>query len=567
MYLRHFGFSQPPFGGPVSAQALYLCPQHREAMAALLHTVAGERGVFVLTGAPGVGKTTLCRALAEATLPRLEVAWIEHPPADTRTLFARAVEALGFAVDDANPSLGELAEQLNAAQRLARHHERSVAVVIDDADGLDEQVLHDIGRCLQSGRIKGVRFVLVGGPSLPARLGAPGLRVLRQRVAAEFSLAPLGREHVEGYVHHRLQRAGGERDLFSRGALWLVHRHGRGLPRRIDALCERALTEAFLLDRESVDARAVRTAARATEAGVPSVAIPGWARAAAVVGVAIAGTATLALGWSRLAAPPMETLAAAATAPTAPGAPVAEVRPVAAPDTAQPAPPATPARPAAGAGPRPTNPFSLPGLAGARATSREAAAARLLARWRVAAGDDGAPLCERARAAGLACLEGNAGWDRLARLDRPALLTLWADEDTTFHAVLSALEGDVATLDIGGDELNYARAEVARYWHGEYLALWRPPVAGVTVIRAGAPAAAVAWLRTSLGTALGESLEGPARFDERLRSAVRRFQRQVGLTADGIAGPATLVALTNAIGSPEAPRLKRELRIADTGRW
>jgi general secretion pathway protein A len=97
-------------------------------------------------------------------------------------------------------------------------------------------------------------------------------------------------------------------------------------------------------------------------------------------------------------------------------------------------------------------------------------------------------------------------------------------------------------------------------WSGDYLLIWQPPPMGATVIRPGSSGEAVRWLRKLLAQVpdLGFTDNGSGRFDSSVKSAVQRFQTQAGLEVDGLAGPRTLIRLTNAVDMPGLPDLKEE---------
>ena len=182
----------------------------------------------------------------------------------------------------------------------------------------------------------------------------------------------------------------------------------------------------------------------------------------------------------------------------------------------------------------------------------ERALAALFARWGIAL--DGGVLapCAVAAANGLQCLQGTADWDRLRRLDRPALIALSGPGDTRLHAVATRLDTATVGLALGDAALLTETNSVSPYWSGDYLVLWRPPPVYKMLLQAGMQGPDVAWLRKRLGVAKA----GPRDlFDAPLRERVVAFQRDHGLAADGVVGPLTLIALNSARDDPTIPRL------------
>jgi len=99
-------------------------------------------------------------------------------------------------------------------------------------------------------------------------------------------------------------------------------------------------------------------------------------------------------------------------------------------------------------------------------------------------------------------------------------------------------------------------ASLDERWSGEYLMLWRMPPSGARMISRRAPPAAIAWLRERLAELPGSTLPTePARYDAALDKALRRFQSEQGLLVDGIAGPRTLILLSNVLDGADVPRL------------
>jgi general secretion pathway protein A len=141
--------------------------------------------------------------------------------------------------------------------------------------------------------------------------------------------------------------------------------------------------------------------------------------------------------------------------------------------------------------------------------------------------------------------------------DRPALIALRDGAGGGGSALVSALAADEVRLATPEGPVRLAIAAVDRYWFGDFLLLWRPPPIGRQMIAPGSSAKAVAWLRAALEKAGGKPSEvgDSGRFDDSLRSELIRFQRDRGLTADGIAGPETLIRLNTAAEDSAPPRL------------
>jgi general secretion pathway protein A len=162
--------------------------------------------------------------------------------------------------------------------------------------------------------------------------------------------------------------------------------------------------------------------------------------------------------------------------------------------------------------------------------------------------------CDQATQQGLECLFQKGSWAQLRTLNRPAILTLTDDLGRTHQVVLTGITDDVATLDLGSAPRRVPIAAVSRYWFGDFLLLWRPPLAQAKALVPGARGADVRWLRESLRSVQGLPPGAPRDvYDAELTQLVQDFQRQHRLAIDGVAGVQTQIVLDtllNATGSP-----------------
>ena len=164
--------------------------------------------------------------------------------------------------------------------------------------------------------------------------------------------------------------------------------------------------------------------------------------------------------------------------------------------------------------------------------------------------------CRPPAESGFSCLEASATLATLRALDRPAILPLHRPDGELFYGVLAAVRGDDVVLALA-DRVGMLPAErLQQMWWGDFLLLWRPPSAVSGVVGPGSRGPAVTWLERTLSLAgiPGESSPGDASFGSGLAARVKQFQVRSGVHPDGIAGPQTLILLTNALAAP-GPRL------------
>jgi general secretion pathway protein A len=192
------------------------------------------------------------------------------------------------------------------------------------------------------------------------------------------------------------------------------------------------------------------------------------------------------------------------------------------------------------------------------------AVAELMHRWG-RAGSEGLG-CSGIVSEGLDCERGNGRWSDIRLFDRPVALKLDVDGRERY-AVVGGLDEEYALLHRGAEVRRMPIAVLDERWSGDFLLLWQLPPGGVKVIGAGAYGDAVHWIRERLA-ALPDtdiSREGPEGWDRALTNAVRRFQSERGLISDGIAGPRTLILLSNALAEADVPRLTSTGEIAAPG--
>jgi general secretion pathway protein A len=165
--------------------------------------------------------------------------------------------------------------------------------------------------------------------------------------------------------------------------------------------------------------------------------------------------------------------------------------------------------------------------------------------------------CGQAAKAGLSCLEQRGSWAQVRALNRPAILTLTDDRGQRHRVVLSSLDNQFATLDLGEHNEKVPLDDLSRDWFGEFTVVWKPKTAHTHRLSLGMRGEEVRWLRRSLD-ALGGVAPNPDHadvYDQELAIAVQNFQREHRLNVDGIAGVQTQVVLDTALAEPGSPLL------------
>jgi general secretion pathway protein A len=263
-YLEFYELSQEPFSNAPVSRFYYSSAQHAQALMRLTHAVSGMKGLAILVGDIGAGKTTLARRMLDS-LPEEDyeaaLLVIIHSGITASWLLKRIALQLGVE----NPAEEKLALLSQLYQRLVKIYEqgKKAVVLIDEAQMLATREIMEEFRGLLNLEVperKLLSFVFFGLPEIEdnLRLDPP----LAQRVALKYRLEPLSPEATDAYVRHRLRLAGAQRVPFSAGAIARVHTHSRGTPRLINTICDNALFEGFVGRAKEIDERLVDRVAR-----------------------------------------------------------------------------------------------------------------------------------------------------------------------------------------------------------------------------------------------------------------------------------------------------------------
>ena len=253
-FLDHFGLAEQPFGVTPDPRFLYLGPKHRQALTALNYGTDLNRGFLTLIAPPGMGKTSLLFQYMEGMRNKARTAFLFQTDGDSRDLMRHLLADLDL--EGEGKDLPEMRLILNQFLTREMNAGRSLILVIDEAQNLDEKVLESV-RLLSNFEtpwMKLMQIILAGQPQLAERLAKPEMAQLRQRVSFSIRIEPLTREEVAAYVTHRLWVAGYKGPaLFSVGAQNLLGEYSQGIPRNINNICFSAMSLAWALKQKNID--------------------------------------------------------------------------------------------------------------------------------------------------------------------------------------------------------------------------------------------------------------------------------------------------------------------------
>ena len=277
IYEAFYGLTEQPFAITTDPRFFYLSASHQRAFSELLNGLRRRESLLLLTGETGTGKTTLCRAVLAALGDRTFSAIILNPymtGAEVLRIVLRdfglvSHEELrrgGLATADVPQLLDTLEGFLQSLIPLGGH----AVIVLDEAQSLAPAVLDQI-RVLTGLEHQGKRLlqvVLCGQPNLLETIKTESLRALNERITRRVELIALPANDIDGYIQHRLGVAGGTDSVrFDTAASQTVADLSRGLPRRVNVLCDRALQEGRIEGVNVITSALVKRAARAV-AGV-----------------------------------------------------------------------------------------------------------------------------------------------------------------------------------------------------------------------------------------------------------------------------------------------------------
>ena len=233
MYNAYFGFSESPFEINLDQRFLFLCEDHTEVLAALLYFVKENKGLALVCGDVGTGKTMLINSFLARLPDTVKPILISNPLVSYLDLLHFIAGVLG--INDKKENILELIEQIKGALLAARKEGKNFVLIVDEAHLFSDASLEQV-RLLSNIEIpkgKLLQILLVGQYELSHKLNHPDMRQLRQRINISRFLSPLTPEETVAYIDHRLQRVGASfTACFEPKCEGLLYQLTAGLPRR-----------------------------------------------------------------------------------------------------------------------------------------------------------------------------------------------------------------------------------------------------------------------------------------------------------------------------------------------
>jgi len=254
MYCNFYGLKERPFNVTSDPTFFFSSQKHKEALSHLYYGISQRKGIIVLTGEIGTGKTTLCRFFLSQLNKDVKTAFILNPHFSEIQLLEAIIKDFGITSKDKSKlSLISGFNKFLLAESEAGHN---VVLIIDEAQNLKPAQLEQIRLLsnLETEKEKLIQVVLAGQPELNHRLNLYDLRQLQQRIMVRYHITPLDNKEVENYINHRLGIAGaGSKITFSEDAIKAITDFSSGIPRLINIICDRALLAGFVAETYVID--------------------------------------------------------------------------------------------------------------------------------------------------------------------------------------------------------------------------------------------------------------------------------------------------------------------------
>jgi len=254
MYCKFYGLKERPFNVTSDPDFFFLSTKHKEALAHLHYGVSQRKGIIVLTGEIGTGKTTICRFFINELDKNVRTALILNPHFSEIQLLEAIVRDFGIRTNGNNRL--SLVRELNSFLLNESAAGNNVVLIIDEAQNLKPSLLEQVRLLsnLETEKEKLLQVVLVGQPELNSRLNLYELRQLRQRIMVKYHILPLEQAEIRDYINHRLKIAGliNAEIEFSEDAINRISDFSCGTHRLINMVCDRALLAGFTLETHKI---------------------------------------------------------------------------------------------------------------------------------------------------------------------------------------------------------------------------------------------------------------------------------------------------------------------------
>lgn len=267
MYHEFYFLKENPFSITSDPSFFFSSSQHSEAFSHLTYGIKERKGIIVIIGEIGTGKTTLCRTVLNHLNEQIKTALILNPKFSDLQLLQSIITDLG--IENKYTDKFILVNALNNFLLKETSKGHNIAIIIDEAQNLEIDQLEQIRLLsnLETDKKKLLQIILVGQPELEEKLKLPLLRQLNQRVTIRFHLFPLKKHEIAEYIDHRLRIAMGSENsvhrlCFTDKAIDAIYKYTQGTPRMINILCDRTLLAGYVTKVFTIDDQIIHRCAK-----------------------------------------------------------------------------------------------------------------------------------------------------------------------------------------------------------------------------------------------------------------------------------------------------------------
>jgi general secretion pathway protein A len=258
MYEKFYGLKRKPFSTTSDPHYFFESVSHREAYAAIQYGIMERKGLILITGEVGTGKTTLCKKLLDRLDKSVKTSLILNPYFSDMQLLQAIVQDFGIKI--ARKNRLDIINSLNAFLIELHAKDQNAVLIIDEAQHLSTKQLEQVRLLsnLETEEEKLLQVILMGQPELIDNLAKHNTRQIKQRIFVKYHLLPLKEDEVKDYIHLRLKDAGRSDLKFLDECYRIIYEFSGGIPRLINMLCDRALLMGYVREQPRLDETILR---------------------------------------------------------------------------------------------------------------------------------------------------------------------------------------------------------------------------------------------------------------------------------------------------------------------
>lgn len=274
-YNEFYGFSEKPFEVVPDPQFFYSSPSHLSVLTSVINGIESRENLMCVTGEVGTGKTTFVHFFLHCLEEKVKTALIAYPSNTFEELVSNILLSLDQIIVEETKQA--LLNQLNGYLTEKMGEDKTLVVIVDEAQNLPSEVMEELGTFYEGGRwVARLQIIFVGAPELEHKISTPRLRQFGREIGVRCQISTLTEEESKKYIDHRLKLVGSRsREVFTPEAISMITRYARGFPRVINILCDNAFMIGYSLSKTRVDEDIVRQAIKDMEVPIQRKLIPG----------------------------------------------------------------------------------------------------------------------------------------------------------------------------------------------------------------------------------------------------------------------------------------------------